>query len=1100
MISAVLMALPEFKPIKSEQEFAQYSMLSFNTLAKLCFIATLRINPSVAHDDLGIEMDDTEIKNNRCIIDADTGSNVSPDSASEVDTSEQIENASLVFTLEELEPVYRFLDSRRYSVLEAQVGNELKNCIVLSSKRTRIITEAILMHRSNYEDVYKSLKGYDIPAPSTGQDDLTTDSIRTYKLAAVIKKMTDDELEKLYTSVIENSTKHKDIDIPDDVYKITSHSLLENIEKGVDDSTVYTKVNEMLGKMLADTTEDGHSTAEYDKDNKSEAEDDIDFDPWDTDTDFAVTCDTNSTTSNGQAMSNRQHYLTLLDGMDISQFINDSFSSKNPEDMNDCELEKLCNMVIEHMESSGECTVIHYNPGGKDNSYTSISALTAPTSIKDSSKIKNSFVLYAHPEVNTDYDHLQDRCVIDSELEEESYGYGNFPKRMDDTRGFTWQCYDKFPKFTRISNRVSPHGLEEYINDWQALGLKPQIAQAAVAWIRKTLLDAIGKVDQRNLEIIPTDIQTMAIRHLLKHRNDILIASNAASGKTLAYLLPIIQKLKKHETLKLRHPNAPRALVLVPNRELADQILHVVKGLGHVVKISSEIISGGVYKGIQRDDMKRLVDVVVATPDRLLKMKNHVKLHQLQYLVLDEADTLLNEGFWPDVAKVLDLIKQPFQLIQVAASSKYLLHFEKVQRELAKVPNLKGIKNTTREVNDKYLDRLTKCEQIVDTAWVDRPNRGVTHQFHYLKGEDKGLELVNLLKYDDVRRCRKVMVFCNSVSSCRAVEYILRDAGLPATSLHGKIPIMQRRMYYKEFLRSSEGIIVCTDLASRGLDLNADAVIMFDFPLNSMDYLKRAGRVGRMINNDSIAPKGFAISLVKKRDRNLAIAIERSLKMPFFPISNLSRHKKDYNQRSGRLKYLTQAGGYFKLAKLLRQEEIKGTYNYANMGQYLEQFKEIVKEMYARSLKKIVLRRRRICKRRRILTRRLKLMKRYNKAIRLKQRIISMTDRRRRRKKFSMHSPMKGDDRRCPPIKDLKPIRAKILELKLMQDKLTRRLLERNDKYLRKFINKTQLTALALRKSPENEEEVVDRQLPFTIIQKAKDKVGKSIKRICSLI
>lgn len=222
--------------------------------------------------------------------------------------------------------------------------------------------------------------------------------------------------------------------------------------------------------------------------------------------------------------------------------------------------------------------------------------------------------------------------------------------------------------------------------------------------------------------------------------------------------------------------------------------------------------------------------------------------------------------------------------------------------------------------------------------------------------------------------------------------------------------------------------------------------------------------------------------------------------MPFFPISSLSRRKEDYNQRSGRLRRLTQAGGYFKLAKLIREEEIKGTYEYSNMDQYLEEFKGRVKEMYENSLKKIVLRRRRICKRRRILTRRLKLMKRYNRAIRLKQRIISEVDRNRRLNKFTIHSPMKGDDRRCPPMKDLRPIRAKILELKLMEDKMTRRLLERNDRYLRKFINKTQVVARSLTKPAVDSNELLDRQIPLNIIQRVKDQTKHKVRRICSLL
>ncbi|GFE52721.1 RNA helicase family protein [Babesia ovis] len=1101
LLAATLMALPEFKPIKTEQEFAQYAMLSVNTLAKLCFIAAMRINPDAASADIDLE----EVEANSYF--AETGddcvANTANDdtSAGDSDTNAGVDDiASMVFTLSELEPVSTYMDNNRYKVVDAHVSDESKRCIILSSQRTRLVTEAILMHMSNYEDVCDILKDRDIHLPNVDQEDMTMEAIRKHKLAATLKTMTDDELENVYENVINRSLMDDYTDIPNDIYKMSFHSALESVEEELDDESVYTKLTQLLRRMdkndsehLGYSSTTGASSSEYETD---VADDEHDTTLVGTDLGAA-----------GEVLTERQNYLKLLEGEDLEPFLDKTYSSTNPEEMTDSELMILCDKVLERVEKSDQCSVIHYDPGGKKIRRNSLNALpTRKTATRELRGIcttpaakRHGFRVFAMPEVTSDYTFTRD-MDIDQTQDEQQYGVGIFPQRMMDPRDFSWQNYDKMMKFVPISNRVVVDGVEQYTLPWRKLGLGTEVARAAVAWIRKKLLDTINKHEQANLEIKPTDIQTMAIEHILKDKGDAVIASNAASGKTLAYLLPIIHKLKQDEKHRLRYPNAPRALILVPTRELADQTLDVLKGLGHVVKISSESIAGGKYKGIQRDKMKRLVDIVVATPERLLKMLNHVKLHKLQYVVLDEADTLLNEGFWPDVSKVLDVIKEPYKLIQVAASTKYLLHFEKVQKALAKIPNMKGIANNTAKVNDRYLDRITRCHQLVDTAWVDRPNRGVSHEFRYLGGKDKGLELVNLIKYEDARRCRKIVVFCNNVNSCRAVEYILRDAGLPATSLHGKIPIMQRRKYYTEFIHGSEGILVCTDLASRGLDFNADAVIMFDFPLNSMEYLKRCGRAGRMINNDHIAPEGYAISLVKKRDRNLAMAIERSIRMPFFPISNLSRHKEDYNQRSGRLRYLTQAGGYFKLAKLIRQEEIKGTYDYVNMDQYLEQFKEVMKESYARSLKKIVLRRRRICKRRRILTRRLRLMKRYNKAIRLKQRIISLADRRRRMRRHSVHAPLKGGDRRCPPMKDLRPIRAKILELKDMEQKLTRRLLERNDKNMRKFINKTQLVARSLRRDPESSEEIMDRQIPFNIIQQAKEKIGKAVKRICSLL
>ncbi|KAK1936843.1 RNA helicase family protein [Babesia divergens] len=1128
ILSAVLLALPEFKPIVTDQDFAQYAMLPFNTLAKLCFIAIMRINPKIASTEVNIDLDDAEIRaNSGMLMSSDrkkSGGFPTDNTLSTMDTDVDLDSSdgsddedhtassdvsSMIFTSEELREVGNYINRKLCTIVDATIGNERQPCLILDSRRNCAVSEAVLLHLSNYDAVYEVLKDQNVETPME-QQDMTQEAIRKFKLSAVLKRMSETELDVVYQKVINSTKLHDDIKIPEDIYKLTFHCLLDNLETGIQDEEIYSKLSEICTRMEYEEPDVVMSSninmekVQSDKGDDTSCEHDSDQSSGDGhESEFH---------DKGEPVTERGHYLNLIEGEDITPFIDKSFSSHNPEEMTNDELRRVAEKVLERMETSEGCTIIHYNPmtsGDKPFTLHAIPATKRSTNAfgrcletPQGYNSRYGFKLFASPyEAVTESTMATDIDTTGSDDEDvPQYGVGIFPKRMPELKPFSWQFPETMASFQLLRNRVTQDGAEQYIGSWQQAGLSTDVARAAVSWVRKCILDTIGRTEHHGLEIVPTEIQKMAINHLLKKGEDVLIASNAASGKTLAYLLPIIQKLKQHEKAKLRHPNSPRALILVPSRELADQTLNVLKGLGHIVKLSSEGIAGGNLKGRQRDHMKRLVDFVVATPDRLLKMIKHVKLHKLQYVVLDEADTLLNEGFWPEVAKVLDFVQHPYSLIQVAASSKYLLHFEKVQKALAKVPNMKGIPNKTPEVNEKYLNRMTQCHQLVETAWVDRPNRGVSHEFRYLEGKDKALELVNLIRYENARRCKKILVFCNNIQSCRAVEYILRDAGLPATSLHGKIPIMQRRRYYEDFINGSTGIMVCSDLASRGLDFNADAAIMFDFPLNSMDYLKRCGRVGRMINNDTIAPRGYAISLVKKRDRNLAIAIERSVRMPFFPISSLSRRKEDYNQRSGRLRHLTQAGGYFKLAKLIREEEIKGTYEYSNMDQYLEEFKGRVKEMYENSLKKIVLRRRRICKRRRILTRRLKLMKRYNRAIRLKQRIISEVDRNRRLNKFTIHSPMKGDDRRCPQMKDLRPIRAKILELKLMEDKMTRRLLERNDRYLRKFINKTQVVARSLTKPAVDSNELLDRQIPLNIIQRVKDKTKHKVRRICSLL
>ncbi|EKX73145.1 DEAD box ATP-dependent RNA helicase family member protein [Theileria equi strain WA] len=1029
LLSAVLLAIPELKPVITRQDYADYAIIPFNTLAKLCFIGIMRINPNISFSP-----SDTQHEEN-----------------TESRRTDSVKPSSMVFEPYELKGVVK--KSAKMLKMNLKIGGKEKKCLILTAERDRNITEGILSHISSYEALCKVLDNPDLEQIDS-IDSKTAEAIRQTKISSIFKKMDDEQLNGTYIKVLKEIELNPKPFVQEETFEVQHSSFVNDIK------TLFEENPEIDALELSKFYTENNTDSQY------------------------------------SVESERNGILRFLEGEDLDSLIDDSFSTRSVHEMSLSELRMLSEKVSNRIENDPNTDIITLNPYS-DHKFTLTSLPTRKRTC-----INKAFRLFAK---------LGDYYT--AEATENTYK--NFFKRDNSNLEPTWQDPQLIENFIRPTHRVNTINVEKYLNKWLDLGLGTDVANAAVAWIKKSILDVVGR-EYDDLEIEPTQIQNMAIPTLLKDSSNLLIASNAASGKTLAYLLPIIQLLKNEEKKFLRKLRSPRALILVPNRELADQILSVIKGLGHVAKITCESLTGGYLMRKQRKHVNRLVDIVVATPDRLYKMNKYIDMSRIKFIVLDEANVLINEGFWPRAHQILDNLRHDPQLILVAPDYKFLDHFKRVQTSISRKGKhnistigckIKGRDELNRRIEEYYgnsyentirgfslCEEIFNCKKIVDEAWVHRPGRGVTHEFINVKSDDKVRALINLIRYGSARRCKKILVFCNTLQSCRAVHHYLVEAGLPATCLHGKVPILQRRKNYRDFINNAYGILVTTDVFSAGLDLNVDAAIMFDFPLNSMDYLRRSGRVGRLINNDAIAPKGISISLLKKRDLPLATAIQRSIKMPFFPLNNLSSRKSDYNIRTGRMRYLTQAGSYFKLAEILRREEIEGTFKYENMNSYLEKFRGAVKEQSKNSLKKIILRRRRICKRRRILLRRLKLMKRWNKAVRLKQRIISQIDKRVRKSDGSIHTRMNKENRKCPSLKDLKPIRGKLMKLKLIADKLNERILKRNDNALMKFINKVQLKA----KDASIKEK--DTKPKFHTIDKVKASIGKSVKRICSLV
>ena len=343
-----------------------------------------------------------------------------------------------------------------------------------------------------------------------------------------------------------------------------------------------------------------------------------------------------------------------------------------------------------------------------------------------------------------------------------------------------------------------------------------------------------------------TPIQAQAIPVVLTGQ-DVMGAAQTGTGKTAAFSLPLLQRLLKHEntsTSPARHP--VRALVLLPTRELADQVAQQVKAYAKYCNLRCAVVFGGMDMKPQTLELKKGVEVLVATPGRLLdhiEAKN-VVLNQVEYVVLDEADRMLDIGFLPDLQRILShLPKQRTTLLFSATFS----------------PEIKRLAGS-------YLQNPVTIE-------VARPNETastVTQHFYSVGVDDKYRALKQLVKSNGITQA---FVFCNSKLGCARLARSLERDGLRTTALHGDKSQDERLKALEAFKRGEVDLLVCTDVAARGLDIkDVPAVFNFDIPFNAEDYVHRIGRTGRA------GALGQAISFVSGSDQRLVADIEKLLK------------------------------------------------------------------------------------------------------------------------------------------------------------------------------------------------------------------------------
>ncbi len=350
--------------------------------------------------------------------------------------------------------------------------------------------------------------------------------------------------------------------------------------------------------------------------------------------------------------------------------------------------------------------------------------------------------------------------------------------------------------------------------------------------LRPRLLDAVSEMGYTS----PTPIQREAIPHVLDGR-DVVGCAQTGTGKTAAFVLPTLQLIKPGSGLK--------ALVVTPTRELAQQIGDVAREVSRFSRHRVAEIYGGVGYEPQLKKLRRGVDMVIATPGRLLDIhaRGEIDLSEVEVLVLDEADRMLDMGFWPDVRRILHLLPERRQNLLFSAT----------------------MSSSVLSVVRQTLTDPIHIETSPATTTVD----GVKQMVYPVSAQQKSELLVALLEKDHLDR---VLVFTRTKHRADRVHRQLSRQGISSASIHGGRSQAQRQQALDSFKAGRTRVLVATDVVARGIDVDEIShVINYDMPNSPEDYVHRIGRTARA------GSEGSAISFLAAEETTTLHDIERKL-------------------------------------------------------------------------------------------------------------------------------------------------------------------------------------------------------------------------------
>ena len=335
----------------------------------------------------------------------------------------------------------------------------------------------------------------------------------------------------------------------------------------------------------------------------------------------------------------------------------------------------------------------------------------------------------------------------------------------------------------------------------------------------------------------PTPIQQQAIPAIIKG-HDLIACAQTGTGKTAAYVLPLIQKIldKGHD-----HVNT---LVLAPTRELAMQIDQQVEAFAYFTGVSSMAVYGGgdgVTWEQQKKAIKEGIDIVIATPGRLIShmATGDLRMPKLDHLVLDEADRMLDMGFYDDIIKIISYLPKERQNLLFSATMP---------------PKIRQLANTI----------LKNPEQI--NIAISRPAEGILQQAYLI---DDGSKIDLILRLLSNNQYKSIIIFASTKESVKKLDSALRKAGLGCKAFHSDLDQKEREEIMREFKNRNLNMLIGTDVISRGIDVEGiDLVVNFDVPPDPEDYVHRIGRTARAERT------GTAITFVNKPDQQKFSRIE----------------------------------------------------------------------------------------------------------------------------------------------------------------------------------------------------------------------------------
>jgi ATP-dependent RNA helicase RhlE len=351
---------------------------------------------------------------------------------------------------------------------------------------------------------------------------------------------------------------------------------------------------------------------------------------------------------------------------------------------------------------------------------------------------------------------------------------------------------------------------------------------------------------KRNLEQLgfkrPTDIQYKSIPPILKGE-DVLAVAQTGTGKTAAFAIPVIQ------LLHMRKGNAKtdsiKCLVMVPTHELAIQITEVFHSLGQNTFIKTLCVHGGVDQQPQIAHLQDGVDILVATPGRMfdLASQGHIKLRQVEILILDEADHMLDLGFIHDIRQLVALIPREHQTLFFSAT-----------------------------INDKIKNlaySLVKNPIRIQLSPKDPVAKNIDHSVAYIEMDDKRFFLERLIRDNSES---KILVFVRTKVRAERVFKALERVGIQSQVIHGSKSQTDRQMVMQKFREGVNKILIATDVSARGIDIpDVEYVVNYDLPEEAENYVHRVGRTGRGTR------KGFAISFCSPEEKDVLAEIESYL-------------------------------------------------------------------------------------------------------------------------------------------------------------------------------------------------------------------------------